>query len=173
MDTLASADTVQEFTAFYESDYSRLTWFLARAGALPTEAEEVAQEAMLVLLNTWPTVRTPPAFVRTVALRMLYRGWDERKRSRDAEQRIASRKAWLETFDANEGIDAALDLLEALPSAQREVFALHTDGFSEKEIAEITGKKESTVRSNLRHARDKAKSVLRPDHDREGGNHGP
>jgi DNA-directed RNA polymerase specialized sigma24 family protein len=128
---------------------------------------------MLVLLNTWPTVRAPHAFVRTVALRMLYRVWDERKRSLDAEQRIASRKAWLETFDANEDIDAALELLEALPMVQRQVFALQTDGFSEKEIAEITGRKESTVRSNLRHARDKAKSVLRPDHDREGGNHGP
>ncbi len=173
MESLASTDTMQEFTAFYESDHNRLTWFLARTGAPPTEAEDVAQEAMLVLLKTWPTVRAPHAFVRTVALRMLYRGWDERKRSLDAEQRSASRKAWLETFDANEDVDAALDLLGSLPTAQREVFALHTDGFSEKEIAEITGKKEATVRSTLRHARDKAKSVLHPDHDREGGNHGP
>ncbi|MFC7529220.1 RNA polymerase sigma factor [Actinoplanes sp. GCM10030250] len=170
---MASADTVHEFTTFYESDYNRLTWFLARAGASPAEAEDVAQEAMLVVLNTWLTVRAPQAFVRTVALRTLYRGWDERKRSLDAEQRIASRKGWLEAFDANEDVDAALELLEALPSAQREVFALYTDGFSEKEIAEITGKKETTVRSTLRHARNRMRGVLHPDHDREGGNHGP
>ncbi|MEV6491842.1 sigma-70 family RNA polymerase sigma factor [Actinoplanes sp. NPDC051633] len=173
MEIKPTAETVEQFTEFYNSDLKRLIWALAKAGATPTEAEDFAQEAMLVLLANWPTVRSPRAFARTVAMRVLYRGWDDRKRSLDAEQRIASRERWLETFDANQDVDEVLELLDSLPAAQREVFALHTDGFSEKEIAEITGKKETTVRSTLRHARDKVKSALRPTTTGKEENHGP
>ncbi len=42
-----------------------------------------------------------------------------------------------------------------LPAPQREVFALHMDGWQTEEIAEITEQKTATVRSNLRHARQK------------------
>lgn len=173
MEIKPSAETVEQFTEFYSSELKRLIWVLATAGATPTEAEDVAQEALLVLFGNWRTVRKPRAFVRTVAMRMLYRGWDDRKRILDAEQRIASRKAWLETFDANEDVDDVLELLESLPAAQRQVFALHTDGFSEKEIAEMTGKKETTVRSTLRHARDKVKSALHLTTTGKEENHGP
>jgi len=166
-------ETVEQFNGFYRSDLKSLIWLLAKAGATRTEAEDVAQEAMLVLLGAWSSVHNRRAFVRTVALRGLYRTWDSRKRSTDAEQRIASRKDWLETFDANEDVDRTLELLESLPTAQREVFALRIDGFSEKEIAEITGKKETTVRSNLRHARDKMKSVLRRSTTGKEEDHGP
>jgi RNA polymerase sigma factor (sigma-70 family) len=173
MENQPTAETVEQFTEFYNSDLKRLIWVLAKAGATPTEAEDLAQEAMLVLLDTWTTVRSPRALARTVAVRALYRGWDVRKRTLEAEQHITSRKAWLETFDANEDVDEVLGLLESLPAAQREVFALHTDGFSEKEIAEMTGKKETTVRSTLRHARDKLRSALHPTTTGKEENHGP
>jgi RNA polymerase sigma-70 factor (ECF subfamily) len=46
-----------------------------------------------------------------------------------------------------------MQLLRALPAAQREALALTMDGFTPKEIAEMTGREAVTVRSHLRHAR--------------------
>jgi RNA polymerase sigma-70 factor (ECF subfamily) len=59
-------------------------------------------------------------------------------------------------------------MLHALPVAQREVIALTMDGYGAVEIAEITGQKPATVRSNLRHARRNLVAML----EREEAKHG-
>jgi RNA polymerase sigma factor (sigma-70 family) len=52
--------------------------------------------------------------------------------------------------------------LDSLPAAQREIMQLIIDDFDAKEIAELLGKKESTVRSNLRHAQERLRSQVPP-----------
>nr|WP_221381993.1 sigma-70 region 4 domain-containing protein [Actinoplanes polyasparticus] len=74
--------------------------------------------------------------------------------------RTAPRDAWVQTFDANEDVDKVLYLLEELPPAQREVLVMAEEGIPDKEIAAIIGKKEATVRSTLRHAREKVTNAL-------------
>jgi DNA-directed RNA polymerase specialized sigma24 family protein len=53
--------------------------------------------------------------------------------------------------------------MKSLPPAQRLALALQMDGFEAAEIAEITGQNPNTVRSNLRHARQKLIRKLDPE----------
>jgi RNA polymerase sigma factor (sigma-70 family) len=54
-----------------------------------------------------------------------------------------------------------VDLLSQLPSEQRRVAVLFYDGFTYEEIAEVLEKSEATVRSLLRHARERLRSQRR------------
>lgn len=148
----AAPGRTAEFAAFYQSDFKPLIRSLVRVGASPAEAEDVAQEAMLATLRRWTAVRNPKAFVRTAAVRILRRGWDERKRDAVAEQQV-SQQVWAACFDPNEDRALALELLRSLPRAQREAFAWSVDGYRPAEIAAFTGQTTATVRSNIRHAR--------------------
>jgi RNA polymerase sigma-70 factor (ECF subfamily) len=167
--------TVQQleaYTAFYKEDYKPLLWLLTRGGACAQEAEDVAQEAMIVALQHWPTIEHPKAYVRTVATRTLRRRWDVAKRENRAAQCIAQ-DVVTAPFEANEDVELALRMLWALPDAQRMVFALHVDGYTIAEIAEIAAQKPDTARSNLRHARTKLLRMLSSDSTRREATHGP
>lgn len=165
-------EQLAEFVTFYEGDFNPLVGLLIRSGASRDEAQDFAQEAMQVTLTSWPTVRSPKAFVRTVALRALRRSWKVTERDVNTGKRVAE-DALAATFDANEDIEEAVRMLQALPKAQRVAFALHYDGYGHAEIAEITGQRRDTVRSNLRHARQKLLRMLNPDSTRKEANHGP
>jgi RNA polymerase sigma factor (sigma-70 family) len=56
--------------------------------------------------------------------------------------------------------DQILELLSRLPPTQRLVMTCHLDGFDNKEIANQLGMLEATVRSTLRHAREKMKKAF-------------
>ena len=60
------------------------------------------------------------------------------------------------------------DAVQELPVRYREVIHLfYQEGYSTKEIAEITGRREGTVRSDLSRAREQLKTVLRENYDFE------
>lgn len=61
--------------------------------------------------------------------------------------------------------------MKALPEAQREtVHLFYYEGYPTAQIAEILGRKESTVRSDLRRARMQLRDLLKEDDD-EGSIH--
>ena len=53
-------------------------------------------------------------------------------------------------------------MVRRLPERQRHVFAWHLEGFSCGQIAKIEQMTEATVRSHLRHARDRLAQWLQP-----------
>ncbi|QGN46428.1 RNA polymerase sigma factor [Micromonospora sp. WMMD558] len=161
-----------EFATYYEGDYKPLVGLLIRWGASRHEAEDVTQEAMHVALMNWPTIKSPKSFTRTVALRILHRGWQVAEREVTAARHVAQDTA-VESFDANEDRPEVMSMLRALPEAQRVVFVLHCDGYGHTEISEITGQQRDTVRSNLRHARQKVLRMLDPESTRKEATHGP
>ncbi|MEV6706864.1 RNA polymerase sigma factor [Micromonospora wenchangensis] len=165
-------EQLAEFATYYEGDYKPLVGLLIRSGASRHEAEDVTQEAMHVALMNWPTINSPKSFTRTVALRILYRGWQVAEREVAAAKHMGQDTA-LEPFDANEDLPEVMSILRALPEAQRLVFVLHYDGFGHTEISEITGQQRDTVRSNLRHARQKVLRMLDPESTRKEATHGP
>ena len=60
------------------------------------------------------------------------------------------------------------DAVKRLPESYREAIHLHYyEGFPTAQIAEILGKKESSVRSDLRRGREKLREVLREEYDFE------
>ncbi|MEU5782272.1 RNA polymerase sigma factor [Micromonospora lupini] len=165
-------EQLADFAVYYEGDYKPLVGLLIRWGAFQYEAEDVAQEAMQAAFMTWPTVQSPKAFVRKAAHRILRRRWQVAEREACAARR-AAQDAMVEAFDANEDLPEYRRMMRALPDAQRVVFELHHDGYGYAEISEITGQQRETVRSNVRHARQKLVRMMDPESTRREATHGP
>ncbi len=132
-------------------------------GASRADAEEIAQEALIAAWQKWECIREPAAWVRTTAVRKLW------KRSHQpAALPLEENAVHLATSDSDLAMFSeeqlqVLSLLRQLPETQRTVAALYYDGLTIAEIAAVTGKPASTVRSHLRHARTTLKGVIASD----------
>lgn len=166
-----SDEHLGEFCAFFEGDYKAVVGLLIKAGASLGDAEDAAQEAMHAALRQWPAIERPKSFTRKVAFRALYRAWGKAKREKLVHQ--GTRDEVMAPFDAGEDVHQALEMLKSLPEAQRLVFALYVDGYEPADIAEITAQHPDTVRSNLRHARQKLIRKLDPEAIRKEATHEP
>lgn len=140
-----------EFDAFFRADFAPLVAFLCKAGFEVETARDVAAEAMLHLLEAWPTTEDPRAWVRRVAGRLLAAPADARTDwSLAGDPRDDEKLAALADQHAD-----LLGLLAALPGQQRMVLAWSLDGFTPAEIAKALRIAPATVRSNLRHVRER------------------
>ncbi|MEU6484944.1 sigma-70 family RNA polymerase sigma factor [Streptomyces sp. NPDC046887] len=147
------------YEVFFEEQYPRVVAMLiAYRGFAPEIAEEAAAEAMIRLYGRWHTVRSPRAWVRTVALRV-------------AVGLAADRPMGLPEWEVADGrpaeeLEAALLALAAgtaaakLPPRQREVMALALADLSPAEIAETLGSTPEQVRGNLAHARRTMRTLM-------------
>lgn len=76
-----------------------------------------------------------------------------------ARHRVVSLDDLLEPFKKQEELEF-MEMLFGLPEKQRNVLYLYyNEGYTTKEIAEITGQREGTVRSQLKRARDRLKAA--------------
>ena len=149
------------FDSFFEERFKRTVVLLIAMGANQADAEDAAQEAMILAWNQWNSIREPAAWARTVAVRSYLR------RVRCAKPEVVTLDESLPHPATNDGLGSfeeeerqVLRLLRALPDGQRTVTALYYDGLNCEEIAAVLGKTSATVRSNLRHARQSLKEVI-------------
>lgn len=64
-------------------------------------------------------------------------------------------------LEEKDRLDAALDIIEELPELQRLILKMkHIEGYEVREIAEITGGTEESVRMNLSRARKKVRELF-------------
>ncbi|MCR6483141.1 sigma-70 family RNA polymerase sigma factor [Amycolatopsis sp. OK19-0408] len=141
----------EDFDAFFRADFPPLVAFLCKAGFEVETARDVAAEAMLHLLEAWPTAEDPRAWVRRVAGRLLGHGGDAR-----ADWSLAGDPHDDEALAVLVEPHADLiDLLAALPDQQRMVLTWSLDGFTPTQIARALRVAPATVRSNLRHVRER------------------
>jgi len=145
--------------------FSRTVVLLIAMGAGLADAEDAAQEAMILAWQNWAVIREPAAWVRTTAIRVFFKQ-SSRKRNRtvrlDEADAYPSADPDLEIFAEEE--QNVLRLLRALPPGQRTIAVLFYDGMPCEEIAEFVGKTPATVRSQLRHARKTLKELIASDH---------
>jgi RNA polymerase sigma-70 factor (ECF subfamily) len=152
-ETARSASDV-DFDGFYREQYGRLVRALLLLTGEPSEAEDLAQEALSRVFERWERVRTmdsPEGYLYRTALNL------NRKRLR----RLAVRTRRAITMRSPERdlstIDDRLAVLAAvatLPRAQREALVLvEWLGLETKEAAEILGIAPASVRSRLMDAR--------------------
>lgn len=142
------------FDGFFRSDFPRLVAFLCAGGLGPGTAREVAVEAFVQETGTWPPPGDPRVAVRLTAVR------------------LAAEQTWFDggapTADPPgdrltsvvERNARGVELLSTLPETQRTVLTWSLDGFSPAAIASALGMAGTTVRSNLRHARERLKQRL-------------
>lgn len=148
------------FDDFFREHFLRLVLFVMKLGASREEAEDAAQEAMCRAYRYWSEIDSPPAWTRVVAERVfLSSSVRARKEQNMAVTWNASEPATGPPLLHGEAGEV-LKALGRLPYWQRKVMAWHYDGYTAREIADITGKPESTIRSHLRHAREQLRLVL-------------
>lgn len=153
-----------EFDAFFAKEYPRVVAHLVAMGLTKDQAMDSAQEAMHRAFCYWTYLIDPPLWVRRVATREAWRTYNRDLMRRDKEIAAARQDAarpaatpeeWANTREQRR---AAIDLLRSLPVAQRTVLAWKLDGYTNAEIATVTGLSAATVRSHLRHIRDRLSS---------------
>ncbi|WP_063129928.1 RNA polymerase sigma factor [Nocardia fusca] len=147
------ATEIATFSEFYRHFTPKIVAFLLTQGATLADATEVTQFAMLEAWQNWDDIRSPQAWVRTVAGRALVRRFasletpvlefGERTALVPDDLQIS---AWERRYDL-------LRILKELPSRQRQVMSWTLAEYTPTEIAAILQITPEAVRSNLRKAR--------------------
>jgi RNA polymerase sigma-70 factor (ECF subfamily) len=154
------ASTLQaEWETCYRAEMPQLIRYLMKCFGESDmrDAADAAQSAFAELFTKWATVRSPRAWLRTVAFRQMLRQPAEYPLDAHSEPSVLPASSALELREQERQVLAAL---RRLPLGQRQVMALAYDQFSYREIAEIIGKSEATVRKNIERARTAMREIL-------------
>jgi RNA polymerase sigma factor (sigma-70 family) len=148
-----------DWEACYRAEMPRLIRYLMKCFGESDmrDAADAAQSAFAELFTKWSTVRSPRAWLRTVAFRQMLRQPAEYPLDAHCEPSVLPAYSALELREQEQQV---LGALRRLPLAQRQVLALVYDQFSCQEIAEIIGKNEVAVRKNIERARTAMREIL-------------
>lgn len=130
-----------------------------------SDAEEVVQDTLIQFLRTTPQLtgtEHEKAWLLHVAANL--------SKNRIAYNKVRAADELSETLAAEEREDLSFvwDAVKQLPQVYRETVHLYyEEGYATAEIARILGRKESTVRSDLRRARAQLKDMLKEVYDFE------
>ena len=128
-----------------------------------SDAEEVLQDTLIQFLKTAPALNGPAH----------EKAWLLRVTANLSKNRLDYNKIRL-TDELNEELIAeeredlsfVWEAVKALPASQREAIHLfYREGYTTAEIGKILGRRESTVRSDLRRGRARLKEVLKEAYD--------
>jgi len=135
------------------------------------DAEDILQETLIKFVTVRPNFESEAhrkAWLMRVASNLAKNRIDYNKvrDTMELNEEIAGEVQ--EDLDKGEEYKAIWDAVRSLPVHQREAIHLfYQEGYSTSEIAEITGRREATVRSDLKRARDKLKELLKEADDFE------
>lgn len=130
-----------------------------------TDAEDIVQETMIRFLNAAPAFESPAhekAWLLRVAANL--------SKNRIACNKIRQSDELNEEITAEEAEDLSFvwEAVKQLPPTQSEVVHLfYHEGYSTAEIAELLKRKEATVRSDLKRARERLRAILKEAYDFE------
>ncbi|MCU1681962.1 MAG: hypothetical protein JWQ81_2701 [Amycolatopsis sp.] len=152
-----------DFDGFFAHHFPLLVGFLCKRGFDLEVAQDASSEAMLSVYEQWTSVTFPAAWVRSVAARkaaaQVVRGRDGVARAIRSDWACSDEFAEDKLLALVEDSSLVVTLLERLPERQRSAMAWHLDGFSNAEIARHLDVREATVRSTVRHARERLKQI--------------
>ena len=135
------------------------------------DAEDILQETLIKFVTVRPNFESEAhrkAWLMRVASNLAKNRIDYNKvrDTMELNEEIAGEVR--EDLEHGEEYKAIWDAVRSLPVHQREAIHLfYQEGYSTAEIAEITGRREATVRSDLKRARDKLKELLKEADDFE------
>ncbi|WGY04767.1 MULTISPECIES: RNA polymerase sigma factor [unclassified Nocardioides] len=163
-------EQAEDIDALYAASYRRLVvQMYAICGDL-TDAEDAVQDAFITAIRKRRTLRSvdnPEAWIRTVALRRLHRGWRHLAVVRRHQALDRGPEPAVAVGPEHVALVSALALLDP---AQREVVVLHhLADLSVAEIAEQLQVPEGTVKSRLGRGRQRLGVLLT---DKEEPSHG-
>jgi RNA polymerase sigma-70 factor (ECF subfamily) len=161
---------VDDLDALYAAAYRRLVVQMYAICGNVADAEDAVQEAFITAIRKRRALRSvhnPEAWIRTVALHRLHRGWRHAAVVRRHEASVRGPEPTVEVGPEHVALVSALSQLD--PS-QREVVVLHhLADLSVAEIAEELGLPVGTVKSRLGRGRARLGELLEdgaePSHD--------
>ncbi len=133
------------------------------------DAEDILQETLIKFVTTKPAFENEKhrkAWLLTVAAN-LAKNRIEYNRVRSSEE-LNEEIAGAAPEEEEDDLSYVWEAVKKLPDNQREVIHLfYQEGYKTAEIANILGRKEATIRSDLKRARDKLKEMLKEANDFE------
>ncbi len=133
------------------------------------DAEDILQETLIKFVTTKPVFENEKhrkAWLLTVAAN-LAKNRIEYNRVRSSEE-LNEEIAGAAPEEEEDDLSYVWEAVKKLPDNQMEVIHLfYQEGYKTAEIANILGRKEATIRSDLKRARDKLKEILKEANDFE------
>ena len=133
------------------------------------DAEDILQETLIKFVTAKPVFENEKhrkAWLLTVAAN-LAKNRIEYNRVRSSEE-LNEEIAGAAPEEEEDDLSFVWEAVKKLPDNQREVIHLfYQEGYKTAEIANILGRKEATIRSDLKRARDKLKEILKEANDFE------
>lgn len=130
-----------------------------------SDAEDILQDTLIQFIKTDPSFESAEhekAWLLRVAANL------SKNKIQYNKQRETDELAEELTGEEKDDLAFVWDAVKELPSNLREVVHLfYQEGYATREIAEILGRNESTVRSDLKRGRDKLKIILKEAYDFE------
>jgi RNA polymerase sigma-70 factor (ECF subfamily) len=155
------------FETLYRRHRGALFRFILRAVKQRAAAEELFQDAWMRVIEARSRYAPQARFTTwlyTIAHNLLVDHWRRKGLTLvelNEELGVASPHNPAKQAEAREALARFLQVLEALPAAQREAFLLHEEaGLSVAEIAKVTGAGEEAAKSRLRYAMAKLKAAV-------------
>ncbi len=160
------------FEVLYMRHKNQLFNFLYNSCQQPQLVEDLAHDIWLSIIHSiekYIPLATFKTYLFRIARNKLIDHWRKAKADKyeivafDEQQHLNSEISvdGVSNDDMTRGIQVKeiLDAIMQLPEEQREAFLLREEGFSQKEIAEITNSNPETVKSRMRYATSQLKSL--------------
>jgi RNA polymerase sigma-70 factor (ECF subfamily) len=158
-----------EFTRLYHQQVDRIYGLCLRMSGDSTRAEELVQD---VFIRVWRNLHAiapntdPGAWIWRLSVNVALNGLRSDRRLRAKEELVGDVGAHLPLQTPSTPVPIRRMALEGavrrLPARARKVYLLHdVEGHSHKEIAELLGIAEGTVRAQLHRARKLMREVLK------------
>ncbi|QXJ21998.1 RNA polymerase sigma factor [Actinomadura graeca] len=161
---------LSEFEEFFRAEFGgAVRYVTSKVGVDRSTAEDAAQNAFVKIAKSWPhaiDLKKPSAYLRRIAYNEALS--ITRKSARhvpvsDTSLHFDRLMISMDEIDEVELQQSLRNLLKLLPPRQSSVVALAHDGKTTADIAVVLDISEATVRSHLRHAREKLAEMWRDD----------
>jgi RNA polymerase sigma-70 factor, ECF subfamily len=144
----------------FNACYPRLAGWVRRLVDDDETAHEIAAEAFTRLMSRWTALDNPQSYLYMIATNLIRDHWRKTSRERRAIRTMTATVPREPAWHPAQDVDVRA-LIEDLPPKLRSAFLLHYyAGFGVKEVAEMLGRPEGTVKADLHHARAKLKAAV-------------
>jgi len=158
------------FDMLYQRHKDKLFNFIYRSCQHPESVEDIAHDTWMSIIRAAERYKPTAKFTTylyQIARNKIIDHWRQNTRSdlgnAEVDQIQADERLYNNPDDNAEQLQLINELMNALlklPHEQREAFLLKEEGFSQKEIAEITDSKPETVKSRVRYARQQLQTLM-------------
>jgi RNA polymerase sigma-70 factor, ECF subfamily len=144
----------------FHTCYPRLAGWVRRLVDDDETAHEIASEAFTRLLSRWTGLDNPQSYLYMIATNLVRDHWRKAGRERNAIRVLTAAGPADPAYHPAQDVDVRA-LIQALPDRLRSPFLLHYyGGFGLKEVAEMLGRPEGTIKADLFNARARLKAAL-------------